>query len=158
MSGHVIERSRERVKETHEIFTPADVVSSMLDQLRPEVWTDPASTLLEPTAGDGNFLVQMKERLLAAGHSEKHILENMLFAVDIMPDNVWVFQHRVGWLVDGKPNPILDPANFSVDEIDPSCLEFCTLGQTEYLHHRNAQCANALTYDYSFCRNDFLVF
>lgn len=37
----------------------------------------------------------------------------MLFAVDIMPDNIEELQHRLGYLVDGKPNiALLDKNNF----------------------------------------------
>jgi type I restriction-modification system DNA methylase subunit len=42
----------------------------------------------DPACGDGNFLVEVKRRLIEAGHSEQHIIEKMIFGVDLMPDNV----------------------------------------------------------------------
>lgn len=148
-----IERSKERVKKSGEVFTPPELVNEILDQLPPSIWRDASKTWIDPSAGDGNFLVEVKRRLLEAGHSEKHILENMIFAVDIMPDNINVLQHRLGYLVNGERNPILD--HYSVDEINN---EFCRGGS--YLHHRNIVCADSLEYDFSFGRfeNSLLIF
>ena len=146
-----IERSRERVKNSGEVFTPPELVNEMLDKLPPEIWTDPAKTWIDPTSGDGNFLVEVKRRLLEAGHDEVHILENMIFAVDIMPDNIEVLQHRLGYLIDDQPNPKL--SNFVYDDpLSHECFILNPEHENKYTHHRNIVCANSLEYDFEFGR------
>ena len=85
-SGSNIERSNERIKETQEVFTPPELVESMIDDIDVELLKDSSSKFLDNSAGCGNFLVGLKNRLMSY-HSEKHILNNMLYAVEIMPDN-----------------------------------------------------------------------
>ena len=85
-SGSNIERSNERIKETQEVFTPPELVESMIDDIDVELLKDSSSKFLDNSAGCGNFLVGLKNRLMNY-HSEKHILSNMLYAVEIMSDN-----------------------------------------------------------------------
>ena len=53
-----IHRSKERIKQTGEVFTPLELVDEMLSKLPEEVWA-PDKTFLEPSCGDGNFLVRI---------------------------------------------------------------------------------------------------
>ena len=85
-TGSTIERSDERIKETQEVFTPSELVESMIDDIDVELLKDSSSKFLDNSAGCGNFLVGLKNRLMNY-HSEKHIINNMLYAVEIMPDN-----------------------------------------------------------------------
>ena len=146
-----ITRSQERIKNSGEVFTPPELVNEMLDKLPPEIWSDPTKTFIDPAAGDGNFLVEVKKRLLEF-HSEQHILENMIFAVDIMPDNIEVLQHRLGYLIDDQPNPILNPFHFLEEELTHECFLLNPENVYFYQHHRNIVCANSLEYDFSFWR------
>ena len=146
-----------RVKQSDEVFTPPALVKEMLDHLPNSVWLDPAKTWLEPSAGDGNFLVEIKARLLQAGHDELHILDNMIFSIELLPDNHWILQHRLGYLVDGKPNSKFWPngENFQTSELHELALEIDhhnPYGETKVLHHRNHVCTSALDYDYEFGR------
>jgi len=84
----LIEKRKERRKITGEDFTPVELVNKILDEFPLDVWKDPSKTWLDPAAGNGNFLVEVKKRLLGSGHSEKHIMENMLYGVELMQDNV----------------------------------------------------------------------
>lgn len=79
-------KSRARVKELGEVFTPPALVSDMLDRLPPESWT-PEKTFLEPSCGTGNFLVEILRRKLNAGHHPFEALST-IYGVDIMKDNV----------------------------------------------------------------------
>ena len=74
--GSTIERSDERIKVTQEVFTPMELVEYMIDDIDIELLKDPESTFIDNSAGCGNFLVGLKQRLLQY-HSEDHILENM---------------------------------------------------------------------------------
>jgi len=84
--GSSIERSDERIKETQEVFTPQELVESMIDDISLEILQDPNSTFIDNSAGCGNFLVGLKNRLLKY-HTEEHILNHMLYAVEMMEDN-----------------------------------------------------------------------
>jgi hypothetical protein len=150
-------KSQDRIDLTGEVFTPPALVNEMLDKLPADVWTDPTKTWLEPAAGDGNFLVEIKARLLKAGHDEKHILDNMIFSIELLPDNHWILQHRLGYLVDGNPNPKFWPngENFQISELHERALEidhYNPYSGTQVLHHRNHVCTSALDYDYEFGR------
>ena len=61
-------KSRERVKSYGEVFTPRHMIDRMLDLVANELegpgFVD--KTFLEPSAGDGNFLVAILQRKLAA--------------------------------------------------------------------------------------------
>lgn len=100
-------KSAQRVRDLGEVFTPTAVVSDMLDLLPEEIWRPhPSATFLEPAAGDGNFLVVILARKLAAvskAHEgeglpfgsgsealEFHGLEALssIYAVDISVDNI----------------------------------------------------------------------
>mgnify|MGYP003632309092 CR=1 FL=1 len=62
-------KSRKRVKEHGEVFTPRRMVEQMLDLVRPELETGPQfvdKTFFEPSAGDGNFLIAILRRKLKA--------------------------------------------------------------------------------------------
>jgi len=122
----MIKRSQERIDQTGEFFTPSQLVNEILDQLPVEVWSDPQKTWLEPTCGDGNFLVAILERLMVGlkevipdpDERHSHIIENQLFAVELMSDNA------------------------------EACVE--RLNAT-YLNH-NIVCADGFVYDYQFGR------
>jgi hypothetical protein len=65
----LVVRPRHRVKTYGEVFTPRHMVNRMLDLVRDELEAGPDfvdKTFLEPAAGDGNFLVAILHRKLAA--------------------------------------------------------------------------------------------
>ena len=79
--GSQIERSDKRIYETNEIFTPMELCFDIIDSyISVEDLKDPRSTFIDPAAGNGNFLVAIKERLMQY-HPEQHILDNMIYAV-----------------------------------------------------------------------------
>lgn len=89
-------RSRkERRKETGEDFTPIALVNEILDKLPAEVWLDSEKTWFDPACGNGNFLVEVKRRLMEAGHSEENVL-GRIYGIDIMKDNVIETCRRLG--------------------------------------------------------------
>jgi hypothetical protein len=155
-------KAKNRVKDTGEVFTPRSLIREMLDGLPNFVWFDPNKRWLEPAAGDGNFLVEIKARLLQAGHDEIHILENMLFSVELIDDNHWALQHRLCYLIDGKPNPLLNRKHFITSKISQLTQDlndknpYTTIGcaRDEIIHHRNHVCWSGLDYDFSFGRTE----
>jgi len=97
--GSSIERSDERIKETQEVFTPQELVERMIDDIDIKLLQDPSSTFIDNSAGSGNFLVGLKKRLLQY-HTEDHILNNMLYAVEMMGDNHSELCARLGVSTD----------------------------------------------------------
>ena len=97
--GSSIERSDERIKETQEVFTPQELVENMIDEIPLETLRDPNSTFIDNSAGSGNFLVGLKNRLCQY-HSEEYVLNHMLYAVEMMEDNHKELCTRLGVSVD----------------------------------------------------------
>jgi len=85
-----------------EVFTPMKLVGEMLDALPEEVWKNPNLKWLDPAAGMGNFPVAVYMRLMKGLNSvtgyendekrRKHILENMLYMVEIDKTNVFMMR------------------------------------------------------------------
>ncbi len=91
-------KTKQRVADHGEVFTPAWMVEAMLDQVKDE--TDRIdSRFLEPACGDGNFLVQVLKRKLTAvevkyGKSDfekrHYALLSMMcvYGVELLQDNI----------------------------------------------------------------------
>lgn len=91
-------RSKKRVADHGEVFTPAWMVEAMLDLVKDESDRIDAR-FLEPACGSGNFLVRVLKRKLAAvhlryGHSEFEMRHYALLAVmctygiELLADNI----------------------------------------------------------------------
>lgn len=93
--GSDIERSDERIDLTGEVFTPLELCDSMIDEIPEEQLKNPNSKFIDPAAGNGNFLVALKTKLLKY-HTEDHILNEMLYAVELMEDNHRELCERLG--------------------------------------------------------------
>ena len=97
--GSNIERSDERIDLTGEVFTPMELCNIMVDEIPLRILKNPNSTFLDNSAGSGNFLIALRERLKEY-HSEEHIVNNMLYAVELMEDNHKEMCNRLGASVD----------------------------------------------------------
>ena len=91
-------KSKQRVADHGEVFTPAWMVEAMLDLVKGETERID-SRFLEPACGDGNFLVQILRRKLAAveikyGKSDFERRHYALFAlmciygIELLTDNI----------------------------------------------------------------------
>ena len=76
-----------RKKDLGEVMTPVELVEQMLDTLPSHVWTNPSLKWLEPTCGSGHFMICIFKRLIAH-FDANHIIQNMLYMIDISQDNV----------------------------------------------------------------------
>lgn len=86
--------SKEREKANGEVFTPKELVLEMLNKIPKEDWKDPDKTFLEPSAGDGNFLVKMFEYRVRYKVDPIQALTT-LYGVDLMEDNVYDARQRL---------------------------------------------------------------
>ena len=99
--GSNVERSDERIIETAEVFTPPELCKQMVDEIPLDIIKNPESTFLDNSAGSGNFIITLRDKLKEY-HSEEHILNNMLYAVELMEDNHKEMCDRLGVSVDHK--------------------------------------------------------
>lgn len=114
------QRGESRVKQTGEVFTPMDLCLQMVRNIPQEKLKDPATTYLDNSCGDGNFLVTLLQVLTEEyNHPRDQVLNTQLYGVDLMPDNVTEVKRRLGL----KPD------------------------QPGWNH---VVCADGLTYDYEF--------
>ena len=97
--GSDITRSDDRISNTGEVFTPPSLCDKMILGLPESALKDPTSTFLDNSAGNGNFIVQLKN-ILMRWHSRDHVLNNMLYAVEFMEDNHKEMCERLGVSVD----------------------------------------------------------
>lgn len=97
--GSDIERSDERIDQTGEVFTPIDFCHYMIKEIPEDVLKDPNSKFLDNSAGSGNFLIALRDVLLEY-HNIDHILNNMLYAVELMEDNHREMCKRLGVSTD----------------------------------------------------------
>jgi hypothetical protein len=87
-------------KERGEVFTPMTLVNEMLDTLPKEVWKNKDLKWLDPAAGMGNFPVAVYMRLMVGLEKDieveeerrKHILENMLYMVELDKTNIFMMK------------------------------------------------------------------
>jgi hypothetical protein len=86
-------KSAERVRDLGEVFTPDFLVEQMLDQFPQDAWL-PHKNWLEPTCGNGQFILGVLRRKIAANlismkpFAALTMALDTTFGTDIMQDNV----------------------------------------------------------------------
>ena len=87
-------KSEERVKKYGEVFTNNREVNAMLD-LIPNITID--MTFLEPTCGNGNFVVEIMKRKFDLCKKKSDYIRALesVVAIDIMADNIQECKQRV---------------------------------------------------------------
>tara|TARA_B100001059_G_C17827599_1_gene582386 strand:- start:63 stop:470 length:408 start_codon:yes stop_codon:yes gene_type:complete len=93
--GSEVVRSDDRIKETGEVFTPQELCAEMVSEIPQSVLQNENSTFLDNSAGSGNFMLALQTEL-SKYHSLTHINDNMLYAVELMPDNHAELCNRLG--------------------------------------------------------------
>jgi type I restriction-modification system DNA methylase subunit len=119
MSG--IERDKNRVKHTSEVFTPTKLVREMLDELDEDMFNDPSKTFIDNSCGDGQFLTEVVIRKMEHGSTFEEALST-IYGVDLMEDNVNLCKERL----------------------------LCGREDLRHIVDRNIVCADALRYHYRF--------
>jgi len=97
--GSNIERSNERISETGEVFTPAELCSEMVSEIPEDILKNPTSSFLDNSAGCGNFIIALINKL-SEYHERRHVVDHMVYAVELMEDNHKELCERVGVSVD----------------------------------------------------------
>lgn len=93
-------KSKQRVKEFGEVYTPEHIVKQMCDYCEPTL-SGYTKTVLEPTCGNGNFLVEILKRKLKSAEKAQDIKKASLqacesiYGIDILQDNVEESRERM---------------------------------------------------------------
>jgi hypothetical protein len=95
------QRGKARVRQTAEVFTPMDLCLQMVNKIPKGKLQNPEATFLDNSCGDGNFLVALVT-VLSKYHDRDYVLNEMVYGVDIMPDNVATAKRRLG-LTEDQP-------------------------------------------------------
>lgn len=91
-----IEQRREnRVKETAEVFTPMPLALQMASEIPLNQREKKSVVMLDNSCGDGNFLVSVLHEL-SKYHPPNHVLDTMIYGVDLQADNVARAKQRLG--------------------------------------------------------------
>jgi len=86
-----------------EVFTPKELVDEMLNAIPEESWSNKDFRLCDPACGSGNFLYQAKWRLMIGlaeaipdeEEREKHIVEKMLYGVELQRKNTYLCMFKL---------------------------------------------------------------
>ena len=90
-----IDRDKQRIQSTAEIFTPTDLVIEMLNNIEIDR-LGAGKTILDPACGDGQFLTAIKwDKVYIHQMTEEEALQD-IYGVDIMRDNVDLCKKRLG--------------------------------------------------------------
>lgn len=109
---HLTPKKKQK-EEKGEVFTPVELVESMLEKLPKSVWKNPELKWLDPANGIGNFPVvafyKLNEGLESWEPNEnkrkKHIINNMLYMIEIQSNNSRIARNLFSKLCDDcKPN------------------------------------------------------
>ena len=120
--GSHIDRSDDRIDLTGEVFTPMDLCVEMVNELPLDKIENKDSTFLDPAAGNGNFLIALRDRLKEY-HSEEYVVNNMLYAVELMEDNHKEMCERLGVPIDHKHYVCYDALTYDYSFGEPVGLE-----------------------------------
>lgn len=106
-------KSKDRVKQHAEVYTPAWCVRDMLqmvEDIDPTAFSDLDKTFLEPTCGNGNFVVQIYERKLkhAKTPADFERIVKSIYAIDLLPGNVEECIQRVEKILAAAGAPDMD--------------------------------------------------
>jgi len=121
---HIEQIRKERRKITAEDFTPIDLIQKILNKLPHLFFINENKTFCDPTAGNGNFLIQVLQRKLDNGHEPLQALST-IYGVELMPDNVEEMKERLLALIPPK-----------------------LYKKAEEIVNHNIRCHNALTWDW----------
>ena len=102
-------KDRSRVVELAEVFTPKWMVEDMLDELPKELFKEPKSRFMEPSCGNGNFLIEILARKFEYIASETPKLKREFaiftalastYGIDINEQNILEARKRVWNLLE----------------------------------------------------------
>jgi len=117
---------REEEKELYgEVFTPPELIINMFSQLPDDIWLNTTLKWLDPSSGIGNFQVvvyyklmdSLKSKIQNEKQRSKHIIENMLYMVELNSTNFQVCK-KIFKMIDSDAIPNIVECDF-LNEFNP---------------------------------------
>lgn len=153
-------KSKDRVRNHGEVFTPDNIVNDMIDLVdanlnKDDIWDYLDKTWLEPACGNGNFLIRILDRKLEVMQRlprdqwELGLVRSLstIYGVDIQEDNVEESKERMIELIKNGsvevltlPNKEAQSFRFEKMELDDRLEKI-----VRYILDLNIQQGNALT-------------
>lgn len=109
---HVV--SKEIAKKNGEVWTPRELVETMMSKISEEDWKNPEKAFLEPTMGSGNMVICMLEKRIASGVNPVQALKT-LYGVELMQDNVDICKDRIRDVLRSNKVKITEKINEIID-------------------------------------------
>lgn len=116
-------KTKERIKNTGEVFTPPELTNEILDKLPNEIWQED-KIFCDPAAGNGNILVEILKIKLSLNHHPIKAIST-IYGIELMEDNVIEMKQRLLELI---------PENYKKEAIK--------------IIEKNIVCHDALTWDF----------
>ncbi len=153
-------KSSERVRDAGEVFTPFNIIEDMLDLLPPETWSfGPSKTFLEPSCGNGRFLVvvlyrkfAVLEEVLKSELTQQvkaaYALEALssIYGIDISEDNILGHEDQDN---DGARKRVLDHFQHLCEDHFDSEIQAAIRAASEWIVDHNILVGNMLDMDSS---------
>ena len=102
LAGYATEKRKSRRKGpggSAEYFTPYKLIKKMCDKISEEKWSDINANFLEPSFGNGSFLVYIIYNKIMHGSTWREALLHV-YGVELMEDNVKEAHNRILKLLD----------------------------------------------------------
>ena len=102
LAGYATEKRKSRRKGpggSAEYFTPYRLIKKMCDKISEEKWSDINANFLEPSFGNGSFLVYIIYNKIMHGSTWREALLHV-YGVELMEDNVKEAHNRILKLLD----------------------------------------------------------
>lgn len=96
-------KSKRRIRDHGEVYTPAHIVTAMCDLVaqNSDAFDRIDAKFLEPACGNGNFLVEILRRKLLLCKTDEEAIRAVksIYAIDLLPDNVQEARQRMSRIV-----------------------------------------------------------
>lgn len=126
-------------KSLGQVYTPFEIIENMLEQVFQLKSIDKNTRILDPSCGGGYFLIEIYKyiRNKYPEIHKKHIIENMLFGIDI--DDFSIFLSKVGLILKSEINNLnfnICNADFLIDTLYTDKFDII-IGNPPYVGHKN---------------------
>ncbi len=126
-------------KPLGQVYTPLEIIGSMLDQVFQIKNIDKNIKILDPSCGGGYFLIELYKYINNACPEidKKYIIENMLYGIDI--DNFSIFLSKMGLILHSGLNDVefnVYNADFLADNLNIGNFDII-IGNPPYVGHKN---------------------
>lgn len=108
---------------TQEFYTPYSIVKRMCDKISEADWSNPEKTFLEPSFGNGQFIIFIIYNRIQHGVSWKDALST-LHGVELMPDNVQETKDRIISLLTEMKIPFNKEEAMKIMDHNLVCSDF----------------------------------